>query len=103
MLPLTYLVFHCSNTKYHASPKFFPTLISGFLWEEIKEMHKDGMGKYFRNMWNILDVMRDTLYISTMFLRIFAFVQQSMEIKADPQVGSVPNTIDLLVDVFHTS
>lgn len=64
--------------------------VFGFLWEEIKEIHKDGVGKYFRNMWNILDVMRDTLYISTMFLRIFAYVQQSMEISEDPQTAYIP-------------
>ncbi|KAF2366307.1 Transient receptor potential channel [Trinorchestia longiramus] len=64
--------------------------VFGFLWEEVKEIHKDGLGKYFRNMWNILDVMRDSLYLSTMLLRIFAYIQQSIEISEDPQTAFIP-------------
>lgn len=39
-------------------------------------------------MWNILDVMRDFLYISTMVLRMGAYLQQLIEISNDPQVSA---------------
>jgi len=63
--------------------------VFGFVWEEITEIRKDGLRKYMRNMWNMLDVLRDTLYLSTMLLRIMAFIQQYQEIKADPQTAYI--------------
>jgi len=64
--------------------------VFGFIFEEIKEIKRDGIKIYFRNMWNILDVMRDGLYLMTMLLRIFAYIQQTIEISKDPQSAFVP-------------
>jgi len=64
--------------------------VFGFLWEEIREIKRDGISAYFRNMWNILDIMRDSLYLMTMVLRIFAYIQQSIEISSDPQSAYIP-------------
>lgn len=38
-------------------------------------------------MWNILDIMRDSLYICTLFLRILAYIQQWQEIVRNPNVS----------------
>jgi len=64
--------------------------VFGFVWEEITEIRKDGFKKYLRNMWNLLDVLRDMLYLSTMFLRVFAYIQQYQEISVDPQTAYIP-------------
>ncbi|KAK7079006.1 Short transient receptor putative channel 1 [Halocaridina rubra] len=64
--------------------------IVGFLWEEVKEMTREGLRKYMRNMWNIMDIMRDTLYVMTIFLRTIAYIQQSQEIAKNPQTAFIP-------------
>ncbi|XP_042886477.1 transient-receptor-potential-like protein [Penaeus japonicus] len=64
--------------------------VFGFIWEEIKEIYRHGLRKYLRNMWNILDIMRDSLYICTLFLRILAYIQQWQEIVRDPNVAFIP-------------
>ncbi|XP_063590170.1 transient receptor potential-gamma protein-like [Penaeus indicus] len=64
--------------------------VFGFIWEEIKEIYRHGLRKYLRNMWNILDIMRDTLYICTLFLRILAYIQQWQEIVRNPNVAYIP-------------
>ncbi|RXG55294.1 Short transient receptor potential channel 5 [Armadillidium vulgare] len=63
-------------------------IITGFLFEEIQEIKIDGIRKYFKNMWNILDVLRDTLYITTIFLKIGAYIQQNFEISENPRIYS---------------
>ncbi|XP_045127472.1 transient-receptor-potential-like protein [Portunus trituberculatus] len=64
--------------------------VFGFLWEEIKEIRSEGFRKYINNMWNILDIMRDFLYIFTMILRLFAFIQQTQEISRSPSTAFIP-------------
>lgn len=64
--------------------------VFGFIWEEIKEIYRHGLRKYLRNMWNILDIMRDSLYICTLFLRILAYIQQWQEIVRNPNVAYIP-------------
>ncbi|XP_045597326.2 LOW QUALITY PROTEIN: transient-receptor-potential-like protein [Procambarus clarkii] len=64
--------------------------VIGFLWEEAREIHSEGFNKYIKNMWNILDILRDTLYSITIFLRIFAFIQQSQEIASVPTTAFIP-------------
>ncbi|XP_064119296.1 transient-receptor-potential-like protein isoform X2 [Macrobrachium nipponense] len=64
--------------------------VFGFLWEEVKEIVREGWSKYMRNMWNIMDVMRDSLYVMTMLLRTVAYIQQNQEIARNPQTAFIP-------------
>lgn len=41
----------------------------GFVWEEIQEIFAVGMKAYLRNMWNFIDFLRNSLYISVVCLR----------------------------------
>lgn len=63
---------------------------TGFVWEEAIEIVVEGVQSYMRNMWNIIDCIRDFLYVSVIILRAAAYVQQSQEISADPQKAYIP-------------
>lgn len=43
--------------------------VIGFMWEEIQEIFAVGMQNYLRNMWNFIDFLRNSLYVSVMCLR----------------------------------
>lgn len=70
---------------------------AGFIWEEVKEISRHGMRKYMRNMWNLMDLMRDSLYLFTMLLRIFAYVQQNQEIARVPSVSRLYPSLCLIL------
>ena len=61
----------------------------------------DGISKYMRNMWNILDIMRDSLYIFTILLRSAAYIQQYSEIERDEQVKYLFCNYKLSFFVFY--
>ncbi|XP_064481669.1 transient-receptor-potential-like protein isoform X2 [Ornithodoros turicata] len=54
------------------------------LREEIGEVLSNGIGKYFRDSWNILDSLRNVLYILAALLRFLAYIQARQEIRASP-------------------
>ncbi|KAK4323529.1 hypothetical protein Pmani_005763 [Petrolisthes manimaculis] len=64
--------------------------VLGFLWEEVKQIRRESLRKYLGNMWNLLDIMRDSLYSMTMVLRLIAFIQQSQEISRAPSTAFIP-------------
>ncbi|BFG05181.1 transient-receptor-potential-like protein [Drosophila madeirensis] len=64
--------------------------VAGFMWEEVQEIFAVGMKNYLRNMWNFIDFLRNTLYVSVMCLRAFAYIQQATEIAKDPQMAFIP-------------
>lgn len=41
----------------------------GFIWEEVQEIFSVGLKSYLRNMWNFIDFLRNSLYISVLCLR----------------------------------
>lgn len=41
----------------------------GFMWEEVQEIFSVGMKSYLRNMWNFIDFLRNSLYVSVVCLR----------------------------------
>lgn len=41
----------------------------GFIWEEVQEIFTVGMHTYLRNMWNFIDFLRNSLYVSVICLR----------------------------------
>ncbi|XP_016974030.1 transient-receptor-potential-like protein isoform X3 [Drosophila rhopaloa] len=64
--------------------------VIGFVWEEVQEIFAVGMKSYLRNMWNFIDFLRNSLYVSVMCLRAFAYIQQATEIAKDPQMAYIP-------------
>ncbi|XP_053966851.1 transient-receptor-potential-like protein [Anastrepha ludens] len=64
--------------------------VFGFMWEEVQEIFTVGMRSYLRNMWNFIDFLRNSLYVSVMCLRIIAYIQQTSEIAHDPKMAFVP-------------
>ncbi|XP_042212103.1 transient-receptor-potential-like protein [Homarus americanus] len=64
--------------------------VFGFLWEEVKEIHKHSFHKYIKNMWNLMDILRDSLYVITMLLRLFAYIQQNQEIAHQHNTAFIP-------------
>jgi len=63
---------------------------TGFVWEEAVEIVVEGIRSYLRNMWNIIDFIRDSLYVSVIILRAAAYIQQTQEISADPRKAYIP-------------
>ncbi|KAJ1366541.1 anthranilate synthase component I [Parelaphostrongylus tenuis] len=53
--------------------------VLGFIWVEIKQIWKSGLCEYSNNLWNILDFITNSLYISTFALRVVAYYQVSQE------------------------
>lgn len=71
--------------------EFFVVLyVLGFIFEETKEIVREGIGSYLRNMWNIIDFTRNSLYVAVIFLRSIAWMQQRAEIQADPSSAYIP-------------
>ncbi|CAG0890670.1 unnamed protein product [Cyprideis torosa] len=64
--------------------------VFGFMWEETKELFLDGFKIYSRNMWNVVDFARNSMYIMTIFLRAVAYWQQQQEIAANPSAAFIP-------------
>ncbi|XP_059484449.1 transient-receptor-potential-like protein [Neocloeon triangulifer] len=64
--------------------------VFGFIFEETKEIVREGIGSYLRNMWNIIDFTRNSLYVAVMMLRGVAWMQQQAQITADPASAYVP-------------
>ncbi|XP_017839317.2 transient-receptor-potential-like protein isoform X2 [Drosophila busckii] len=64
--------------------------VLGFMWEEVQEIFAVGLQSYLRNMWNFIDFLRNSLYVSVMCLRTYAYIQQATEIAKDPQMAYIP-------------
>ncbi|KRY22926.1 Transient receptor potential-gamma protein [Trichinella patagoniensis] len=55
--------------------------VVGLIWVEIKQLWDVGLTDYVKNMWNILDFITNSLYISTITLRIIAYIGVENELK----------------------
>lgn len=64
--------------------------VLGFIWEETQEIFGSGIRNYLRDLWNFIDFSRNSLYCLVMVLRVVAYVQQTTQIKKDPQTAFVP-------------
>jgi len=53
-------------------------------------MWKEGVRCYFLNLWNIIDVLRDSAYLLVIGLRIVAYIQQQQEIRLNPAAAFIP-------------
>ncbi|XP_057381258.1 transient-receptor-potential-like protein isoform X2 [Daphnia carinata] len=69
---------------------FVAVYVLGYVYEEIYEMWKTGVGRYIRNLWNVIDVCRDLSYLLAMGLRVVAYIQQQQEIEENPAAAYIP-------------
>lgn len=68
----------------------FHPIFPGFIWEETQEIYIEGIQSYLRNMWNFIDFTRNSLYVAVALLRFAAYIQQTTEIRRDPQTMFIP-------------
>lgn len=47
-------------------------------------MYSEGFADYLRNMWNIIDFTRNSLYTAVLLLRTAAYLEQNSEIARNP-------------------
>lgn len=64
--------------------------VLGFIWEESRELKREGFGAYVSNLWNAIDFLRNSTYMTIVFLRTWAYIQQTQEIELDPQKAFIP-------------
>ncbi|VDN35223.1 unnamed protein product [Cylicostephanus goldi] len=62
--------------------------VLGLIWVEIKQLWDSGFHDYCHNLWNILDFITNSLYLSTAALRIVAYYQVDKEMK-DPRMQHI--------------
>ncbi|KAL0272779.1 UNVERIFIED_CONTAM: hypothetical protein PYX00_005624 [Menopon gallinae] len=64
--------------------------VLGFIWEEIMEVYYGGLDEYIRDMWNVIDLTRDGLYVLVIALRALAYIQQTSETGKDASSAYIP-------------
>ncbi|XP_046748489.1 transient-receptor-potential-like protein [Diprion similis] len=64
--------------------------VLGFILQETREVWVDGLRSYLRDLWNFIDFTRNTLYVTTAILRVAAYVQQTAEIRRNPDTATIP-------------
>ena len=74
----------------HRSHSRLRSTVTGYAIDEIKEMWRDGLSTYCRNMWNFIDMSRNFAYTLVIMLRIIAYFQQQREILINPSTAYIP-------------
>lgn len=64
--------------------------VLGFIWEETREIYREGIRSYLRNLWNFIDFTRNSIYCFTFLLRAVAYIQQMSQINKDPSTAYIP-------------
>ena len=49
----------------------------GLVWAECKQLYDEGIKSYVQDMWNTLDFMTNSLYMSTFTLKFVAYFRVS--------------------------
>ncbi|KAK6745871.1 hypothetical protein RB195_012156 [Necator americanus] len=62
--------------------------VLGLIWVEIKQLWDCGLHDYCHNLWNILDFITNSLYLSTVALRAVAYYQVEKEMR-DPRTQHI--------------
>ena len=64
-------------TKRGAKPSLVESCIlawvAGLIWSEIKQLWDVGLKEYISDMWNLVDFITNSLYLSTIGLRTVAY------------------------------
>ncbi|XP_054722171.1 transient-receptor-potential-like protein [Uloborus diversus] len=64
--------------------------IIAHIWQETKELWTKGLVLYFHNLWNIIDFIRNSLYVGTAGMRVLAYIQAQVEIADNPMSVYIP-------------
>nr|AGJ70290.1 transient receptor potential channel C [Terebratalia transversa] len=66
-----------------APPTYIECLImcwvAGLIWSEVKQLWDVGAKEYIQDMWNLLDFATNMLYITTITLRVIAYIKVEEE------------------------
>lgn len=54
------------------------------------EMIRGGLNEYLLDLWNIIDCIRNVLYVMVIVFRTYAYIQQAYEISQDPARAYIP-------------
>lgn len=58
--------------------------------EEILETRRLGFEKYIKNsMWNIVDLVKNCIYMLVIVLRLYAYIREQTEIHHNPQTAFI--------------
>ncbi|CAM1325670.1 TRP (predicted) [Pycnogonum litorale] len=65
--------------------------VFGFVWSEVRKLWRDGFQQYAKNMWNIVEVIVNSLYLIWLALRIASVLEVRSEIASgiDPNIPRV--------------
>ncbi|XP_065225839.1 transient-receptor-potential-like protein [Planococcus citri] len=65
--------------------------VLGYIKQQILEMRKIGVENYVRgSLWNVLEVIKNVIYMLVVGLRIYAYVSEQMEIQRDASTAFIP-------------
>lgn len=64
--------------------------VIGFIWEETREIFRDGIRGYLRNLWNFIDFSRNSIYVLVFVFRFVAYILQTNEIRKDSSAAFIP-------------
>ncbi|XP_037567454.2 transient-receptor-potential-like protein [Dermacentor silvarum] len=66
------------------------TFVIAHIWEEATEIWSIGMARYLKDSWNILDAIRNTMYVTAALLRVVAYIKETQEIGEQPLLAFLP-------------
>ncbi len=49
-------------------------MFKGFIWSEIKQLYGSGIIEYLNDWWNLLDFTTNSLYITTIVLKLISYM-----------------------------
>ena len=49
--------------------------VLGFIWQEAREFWAEGLVKYSADLWNVVDILTNFLYLNWILLRILSYIQ----------------------------
>lgn len=55
--------------------------VASFIWSEMKQLYSSGIIDYLNDWWNLLDFTTNTLYITTVVLKLISYMIVQNEIK----------------------
>ncbi|CAF0808879.1 unnamed protein product [Brachionus calyciflorus] len=54
--------------------------VASFVWSEIKQLYNEGLIEYLHDWWNLLDFITNSLYITTIVLKVISYIIVQNEI-----------------------
>ncbi|KAK8777751.1 hypothetical protein V5799_020907, partial [Amblyomma americanum] len=66
------------------------TFVIAHIWEEATEIYSIGMARYLKDSWNMLDTIRNTMYVTATLLRMVAYFKEKQEISVQPMLEYLP-------------